>query len=101
MYKLVVLAALLAVATATPGYLGGPAIATLGAAPLLAAPAVVRTAPVISAAPLAYSSPAVIAGHGLVGSAYASPAVIAAPGLVRSAYGGHAVSTYAAGHPIW
>ncbi|CAG2064701.1 unnamed protein product, partial [Timema podura] len=44
MYKLVVLAALLAIAAATPGYLGGPAIATLGAAPLLATPAVVRTA---------------------------------------------------------
>nr|CAD7413732.1 unnamed protein product [Timema poppensis] len=91
MYKLVILAAFLAVAAAAPGYLGGPAIATYGVSPLLAAPAVVRTAPIISAAPLAYSSPAVIATPGLVGSAYASPAVIAGPGLVRSAYGGHAI----------
>ncbi|XP_067000288.2 cuticle protein 16.5 [Anabrus simplex] len=73
MFKLFVLLAVLAVAYATPGYLGAG----------IAAPAAVAYAAPAVAAPVAYAAPAVAAPV-----AYAAPAIAAAPlaygGIVKS-----------------
>ncbi|PZC84250.1 cuticle protein 70, isoforms A and B [Helicoverpa armigera] len=77
MYKLVIFSALLAVAAAAPGYIGGYA------APIAAAPIAAGWGHGVVSAPI-YSAPAIVKTAVPVATSYANTVKLASPALVAA-----------------